>query len=593
MFKKIKEKEIKTEKLLKDWQEILLIITSEISLEEMLKRSLRITCEALKIKYGTIMFEKEDKPGGLYMVTDYGFSADYVKEVDELMKRGGFSLESSPSGIALSEAKQYVTKNVFTDPRWLKFLPLARHWKYGSLLYTPLRVKEKEKPFGLIVLYKEKTYPTENKAFPKEERNFVATIARPIAITVENVRLYEKLKKWSETLAQQVRERTKALEKEKEELKKARTAALNILEDVEEARAKMEEEKDKTQTIIANFTDGLLVFDKNESLSLINNKTEEIFGIKTEEIIGKSILELTKITNLNPLVNLLKKGMGGIYRKELPIKENLTLEISTVPMTSRKEILGTLVILHDISREKMIEKMKTEFVSLAAHQLRTPISAIKWTLRMILDGDLGEITKEQRDFLEKTYLSNERMINLINDLLDVARIEEGRYLYKPIFAHIEDVVQFVINSYKTEIERRKINFNFKKPEKKSPRIKIDVEKIRLAIQNILDNAIKYTLPGGTVTVSLKYDKKEIELSVRDSGVGIPRDQQERVFSKFFRGVNVTKMETDGSGLGLYITKNIIEAHGGKIWFESEKNKGTAFHLTLPIVEELVEFLKEF
>ena len=115
--------------------------------------------------------------------------------------------------------------------------------------------------------------------------------------------------------------------------------------------------------------------------------------------------------------------------------------------------LGKIVILHDITREKMIERMKTEFVSLAAHQLRTPLSAIKWTLKMLLDGDLGEITSGQRDFIEKSYKSNERMISLINALLDVTRIEEGRYLYKPVPANLGDVAQFVVNSNQEEIRR--------------------------------------------------------------------------------------------------------------------------------------------
>ena len=258
-----------------------------------------------------------------------------------------------------------------------------------------------------------------------------------------------------------------------------------------------------------------------------------------------------------------------------------------------EEKTGTLVILHDITREKMVERMKTEFVSLAAHQLRTPLSAIKWTLRMLLDGDLGEITAEQRDFIEKTYSSNERMIALINDLLDVTRIEEGRYLYKPILTDFEPICQFVINSYQDEIKRKKLKLEFKKPEKKLPQVKVDVEKIRLVIQNLLDNAVRYTPAGGEIIISLAQAKKAIEFSIKDTGIGIPKDQQERVFSKFFRGTNVIRMETEGSGLGLYITKNIIEAHGGKIWFESGAGKGTTFYFSLPTKEEFGEFLKEF
>jgi len=400
----------------------------------------------------------------------------------------------------------------------------------------------------------------------------------------------KKNKKIKETKLEHI---VKELEVRTKELEDSRKALMNMLEDVDEARKVAEEEKNKTLSIITNFTDGLLFFDKENKLSLVNPQAETFLEIKVQEAVGQSISELTKFPNFKTLINILGKEIKGVYRKELPFKKNLILEISTISMMSGEERQGALVILHDVTREKMVERIKTEFVSLAAHQLRTPLSAIKWTLKMLLDGDLGKITEEQREFIEKSYKSNERMINLINDLLDVTRIEEGRYLYKPVLSDIEAVVQFVINSYREEIKKKKLNLEFKKSEKKLPKAMVDVEKIKLAIQNLLENAVRYTSPGGKITVSLKQIKKEIEFSVEDSGVGIPKDQQKRVFSKFFRGANVIRMETEGSGLGLFISKNIIEAHGGRIWFESEEGKGTTFYMTLPITEEFKEFLEKF
>jgi two-component system sensor histidine kinase VicK len=380
-----------------------------------------------------------------------------------------------------------------------------------------------------------------------------------------------------------------------EEMGKTSEALLNMLEDVEEARKKAEEERDKTLTIINNFTDGLLFFSPENNLTLINPQATGFLKIESEDVIEKSILELSKFSTLQPLVNLLGKELKSLFRKELQIGEHLVLEISTIPIIREEEKLGTLVILHDITREKIIERMKTEFVSIAAHQLRTPLSAIKWTLRMLLDGDLGKITKEQENFIEKTYRSNERMINLINDLLNITRIEEGRYLYKPTTAGIENIIQFVINSVKGEIEKKRLKFKFGKPRKKIPKVRVDVEKLRLAIQNLLDNAIRYTPPDGRITVSLKYDpkKREVEFSVKDTGIGIPEDQKKRVFTKFFRGANVMRMETEGSGLGLFITKNIIEAHGGRIWFESKERVGTSFYFALPVKKEFEKFIEGF
>lgn len=371
-------------------------------------------------------------------------------------------------------------------------------------------------------------------------------------------------------------------ERRTKDLEMARTALMNMLEDVEEARKKAEEERDKTQAIITNFTDGLLLLDAENKLSLINPHAEKFFNIKKEDIIGKTISELNTLPAVRPVMDLVGEEVKGIFRKEAQLNENSVLEVSTVQILIEKEKFGTLVILHDVTREKLIERMKTEFVSLAAHQLRTPLSAIKWTLRILLDGDLGEINQEQHDFLEKTYASNERMISLINDLLNVTRIEEGRYIYKPTLTDLETVTQFVVNSYKEEVQRRQIKFEFKKPETPLPQVLIDVEKIRLSIQNLLDNAIRYTPAGGSVTVSFSRGKKEVEVSIKDTGLGIPKDQQKRVFAKFFRAANVMRTDTEGSGLGLFIAKNIIEAHNGRIWFESEENRGSTFHLALPV-----------
>ncbi len=390
-----------------------------------------------------------------------------------------------------------------------------------------------------------------------------------------------------------------------------------MLEDAEDGRKKVEEEKNKTATIIKNLADGLLVFDKGNKLSLVNFQAEIFFQMKTEEVMGKSLSQLAILPKFLPLAELLLKETAGIFRRELQLKENLILEISTIPLATEKEKLGKLVILHDITREKIVEKMKTEFVSLTAHQLRTPLSAIKWTLRILLDGDLGEIAPEQKDFLEKTYQSNERMISLINDLLNVTRIEEGRYLSKLTLVNIEEVIDLVVNSYKDEIKRKKIKFEFKKPEQKIPQIMVDAEKVGLVVQNLLDNAVHYTRPSGEIIISLTTraqrrggeedlsslttraqrrggeedlssstrGAKDIEFSIKDTGTGIPKEQQERIFTKFFRGTNATKMEADGSGLGLFIAKNIVAAHNGKIWFESEEGKGTTFYFTLPIVDE--------
>ena len=439
--------------------------------------------------------------------------------------------------------------------------------------------------------------PDHNLVNLEKKVNNVSREEMDLFIKDATIRLESKVKELEEikiNLEEEIKERTGELQDKLKELEDSRRALMNILEDVEESRGKAEDEKEKTLLVINNFADGLLVFNKNGRLDLINPQAEKNLDVKKRDIVGRPLKELKTFPTIEPIVNMLIDETGEIFRKEIRIEPrgNLVIEVSTVPILTDDIKTGTMVILHDISREKMIEKMKTEFVSLAAHQLRTPLSAIKWTLRMLLDGDLGKITEEQEELMAKCYQSNERMINLVNDLLDVARIEEGRYIYGMAMANMEDIIQFVLNSYKEEFEKRNVKIEFKKPEEKTPKINVDVEKIKLVLQNLIDNSIKYTLSGGTVTVSLKYDKKEIGVEVSDTGMGIPEDQKGRVFSKFFRGANALRIETEGSGLGLFLAKNIIEAHGGKIWFESEEGAGTAFYFSIPLKEEFVEFIKK-
>ncbi len=277
--------------------------------------------------------------------------------------------------------------------------------------------------------------------------------------------------------------------------------------------------------------------------------------------------------------------MKNDSRQDLELSPSLIADVSIVKMKKGTSGVGCFVVLHDITREKIVEKLKTEFVSISAHQLRTPLSAIKWTLRMLLDGDMGKISEDQREFLDRTYHSNERMIDLVNSLLNITRIEEGRFLSKLTLVNVGEIVKALIESYRAEIEKKKIKFKFKKPAKFLPQIWGDAEKIQLAFENLIDNAIRYTLPGGKVEISLGQTKGMIEFKVADDGLGVPENQQERLFTKFFRGSNVMRLDTEGTGLGLFIIKNVVEAHGGKIEFKSKENKGSIFWILLPINKE--------
>jgi signal transduction histidine kinase len=204
---------------------------------------------------------------------------------------------------------------------------------------------------------------------------------------------------------------------------------------------------------------------------------------------------------------------------------------------------------------------------------------------MILGGDLGPINEEQEEFLDKTYKSNERMINLINDLLNVTRIEEGRHLYTLTIADMEEVVAGLMANYEDIARQKKLKLNFEKISPIIPPVKVDLEKIKLVISNLIENALKYTPAGGNIFVTLGEEEGMVFLEVKDTGIGIPEEQQNRVFTKYFRGANAIKAETEGTGLGLFIAKNIVETHGGSIGFVSKKDEGTAFSFTLPPAQD--------
>lgn len=386
-----------------------------------------------------------------------------------------------------------------------------------------------------------------------------------------------------QSMEQEIQNRTRELKEKVKDSENSRVALMNMLEDIEELRQREENEKEKTLAIITHLVDGLVFFDAFDRVSLVNPRLELFFNLgrgDAQKFAGRKFSDFIKIPALSPLADVLGAALKDISREEIIIDKNKAFEVSVSAVSGQRGKIGTILIIHDISREKMVEKMKTEFVSIAAHQLRTPISAIKWTLRMLLDGDLGAINEEQREFLDKTYKSNERMINLINDLLNVTRIEEGRYLYNMEIADVGNVVASLISGYEDIARRKNLKMIFEKSPVPPP-VKVDLEKIKLVISNLIENALKYTPASGKISISVNEDNGGVAVRVRDTGIGIPSDQQDRIFTKYFRSPNAVKAETEGTGLGLFIAKNIVEGHGGQIGFSSEDGKGSSFYFTLP------------
>lgn len=231
--------------------------------------------------------------------------------------------------------------------------------------------------------------------------------------------------------------------------------------------------------------------------------------------------------------------------------------------------------------KKTLKKTTVDFASLITHQFKNLLTEVKLSLQMMSDGDFGKIGKEQKDIIEKVLERNKKLTSLVDDLLDISRIEEKGHICNLQLVDVEDLIEFLIHIEQDEIKNKKIEFKFEKLTSHQ-KIKLDKEKMYVALQNVFNNAVKYTPICGSVTVSLSQTENNLEIKFQDSGIGIPEDQKENIFTKFFRASNAVKMEKIGSGLGLFIAKNIIEAHHGKISFISEDGKGTTFTVVLPI-----------
>lgn len=247
-----------------------------------------------------------------------------------------------------------------------------------------------------------------------------------------------------------------------------------------------------------------------------------------------------------------------------------------------------LIVGHTIvsSFERMAQanRMKSEFVSIVSHQLRTPLSSLKWSLDLLRGKGLGELSKKQGEYLDIVNESNNRMIDLVNDLLDVNRIEQGRLEMRPKEFHLDILIEEVIKELELLAKKNEVNIDFYK-EKNPPLVYADPSRIRMVIQNLIDNAIKYSKRDGSsklAEIALRRDKDRIIFSVKDNGVGIPFSLQKQVFNKFFRGDNLVKQKVEGVGLGLFIAKGIIDLSHGEIGFKSKENKGSTFWFTLPI-----------
>jgi len=228
-----------------------------------------------------------------------------------------------------------------------------------------------------------------------------------------------------------------------------------------------------------------------------------------------------------------------------------------------------------------LDEAKDEFISMASHQLRTPLTSIKGYISMLMDGDVGVVSTEQKHLLQEAFTSSERMVRLIGDFLNVSRLQTGKFMIDKHPVDLAKIVDHELESLENNASTRGLKFSYKKP-KNIPELILDESKMQQVIMNFCDNAIYYSKDNSKIKVGLVAKKGYVEFTVKDTGIGVPVGEQEQLFNKFFRATNARKQRPDGTGVGLFLAKKVIDAHDGKIIFESKEGKGSTFGFRIPV-----------
>ena len=368
--------------------------------------------------------------------------------------------------------------------------------------------------------------------------------------------------------------------------------------ELEATQKQLQENVKQDEALLASIGDGVIATDQSGYVVWLNKTAEEMLQLPKEQIVGKLYdkvwaLETEKGDPVpkeqQPLQQAIATGRpvrsAEYYysRKGTSGKPDVRFAVglTIAPVTLNDQMLGIVSVFRDVTHERQVDRMKTEFISLASHQLRTPLSAIRWFTEMLLSGDAGKLSAEQEEFSKNIYDSVDRMIALVNSLLNISRIESGRIIVDPKPTDLNELVTGVVNDLKAKIDQRQQTL-IVSVHKDLPKVNLDPRLISQVYMNFLTNAIKYTPKGGEISVFVSRKDNDLVSQITDNGYGIPVAQQSRLFEKFFRAENIVKVETDGTGLGLYLVKAIIESSGGKVWFKSEEGKGTTFWFSLPM-----------
>lgn len=354
----------------------------------------------------------------------------------------------------------------------------------------------------------------------------------------------------------------------------------------------VEEAGNKINTILASVGEGVIVLDRLARILFMNSAAETLTGFTSDKSLNTSIEELIHITDLHnheTLSDSIKKVLSKrtlvlldhqvLQRKD---QKQIYVSYSIAPIIDdHNTLLGIALVIHDSSHEHELEQTKDNFLSVVAHQLRTPLGAMRWNLELLLANDFGKLTTKVKRPIEETYQNNHRMVNLVNDLLNVLRIDQRRVVDSPKATDLYQVVANICESFRFEALSRNIEIMLFPPKPIAMPITADTERLVEIVENLISNATKYNKDNGTVSVTLSTSNEFYMVTVEDTGIGIPHADQSNIFTRFFRATNARTSNTTGSGLGLFVVQSYVKGWGGSVSFKSQENKGTTIELMIP------------
>ena len=363
----------------------------------------------------------------------------------------------------------------------------------------------------------------------------------------------------------------------------------HMTERLSEALSANEEEKEKLASILANMSDGVVATDQHGRVIVMNRRAEQMLKRQEKEVIGQDAAKLLGMSN-DEVVRTMQKEENTVLVEQMVQEdaEPLTVRMTFTPIHRRDQgITGTIIVLQDVTEQEKLERSRREFVANVSHELRTPLTTIKSYLEALDDGAI-EDPGLARKFLGVTRNETERMIRLVTDLLHLSRLDSKQTVISKEPTDVANMLEDVADRFSFQLQQRNISISIA-VEEGIDTVMLDPDQIDQVLDNLVSNAIKYTSEGGSIEIrASKPNDQWIEISVTDTGIGIPEKDQGRIFERFYRVDKARSRKMGGTGLGLSIAREIVKAHGGSITLESEVNKGTKVVFTLPCGERKSE-----